>query len=242
METLFGGIPSCSETVLPFHPNFISSTFSFLANVLSQHSQIMNWYVSATNTPHRSSTSFQVSDAPTELRLLATTTNEETPQPLHPVVRPYRGPRLQVDHIPVNIGTTIPPKRVQYRSQTFLALSSFLLSAFAIYYAYEALINPQPLLGKLIFSPSTTVFVINVLSQSVAFLIARVFASAFEALRWSFAARNSGVTLTTFLSLSSGTSLYGVCRLLLTRGYHNFWCVQRFVITKLSITLGYCIH
>jgi hypothetical protein len=199
----------------------------------------MNWYTSATNTPRRSSTSVPVSDALTELQLLPGTTYEET---LQPGVRSFRTPRPRDDHIPLGNGTTIPPKRVQYRSQIFLALVSFLLSAFAFYYAYEALINPRPLLGKLIFSPSTTVFVINVLSQLVAFFLARVFASVFEALRWNFAARSSGVSLATFLCLSSGTSLYGISRLLLARGYHRFWCVQRFVLTELSMILGYCIR
>jgi hypothetical protein len=228
--------------VSDFHPNSIWSTSNILAIVLSQRLEIMSWYSLTINTPDRSSTSFPNSDAPTEMRLLPGTTGEDTPHMFDPAVRSSRVPRFQEYHVPSSDGTTIPPKREQYRSQIFLAFASFLLSVFAFYYAYEALINPQPLLGKLIFSPSTTVFVINVLSQSVAFLIARVFASAFEALRWSLAARRRGVTLPTFLSLSSGTSLYGIFMLLLANGQHRIWCAQRFAITASSVTLGYYIR
>lgn len=126
--------------------------------------------------------------------------------------------------------TPMPSRMRRYDSNIALLFVALVLSIFVFYYSYEALINPRPKLGKLFFSAPATVFVINVLSQGEAFIMARLYASMFEAVRWSFASRRAGVSLATFLGLSSSTSLFGIFRLLLAKGHHQFWCTQRSAI------------
>lgn len=129
-------------------------------------------------------------------------------------------------------GQLSPPKQTQYRSNLFFVIAAFVLSNFVIYYAYKALVSPRPALGKLFFPPSITVFVINVLSQGVAFLLAHLFASIFESLRWTFASQRTGARMATFLSLSRVTSLIGIVRLLCVKGPHRFWCLQRYRVVS----------
>jgi hypothetical protein len=117
----------------------------------------------------------------------------------------------------------------QYHSLLLLLIGTTLLSIFAIYYAYQALLNPRPALGKLFFPPSDTVFVINVLSQGVTFAVLQLSALECESLRWILAARVKGVQLTTFLCLSVATSFFGTLRLLFIKGRHSFWCLQRYI-------------
>jgi hypothetical protein len=128
---------------------------------------------------------------------------------------------------PLNAGTAISSKHTQYGWNLFCIIAAFALSNFALYYAYEALLSRRPALGKLFFPPSITVFVINVLSQGVAFLMNHLFASVFENLRWTFASQRTGARMATFLGLSGATSLLGVIRLLGVKGPHRIWCLQR---------------
>ena len=186
--------------------------------------EVMN---SSTNIAPRR---YSASETLMELRTLETEGTDAVLQDRTPSDQFTEAPRQQENHFMSRGGTMIPPKTTQYRSNLFLAFSAFTLSIFAFYYSYEALINTNPVLGKILFSASTTVFIINVLSQGVSFVLKTWFASLFEALRWGFAARTSGVTLTTFLGLSAGTSLLGLCRLVCTYGQHCFWCAQRCLV------------
>jgi hypothetical protein len=140
-------------------------------------------------------------------------------------------------------GTVIPSKFEQWKYNITLASGSILLSSFAFYYVYQTLIVSQPVLGDLLFSPSTTVFVINILSQILAIVITLLFASAFEALRWQLASRETGVRLATFLGMSGATSPVGVLMLLKIKGTHQFWCAQKYsrIVNQLTIRLLYPI-
>ena len=134
-------------------------------------------------------------------------------------------------------GTPITSKTQQYLTTYAWALATALLSIFAFYYSYEALISPNPNLGKLFFSASSTVFVINVLSQGVAFSLRVLYSTILQELRWAFASRTSGVSLSTFLGLNPATSLVGVWRLLWIAGDHRFWCVQRYRTLSLILIM-----
>lgn len=134
-------------------------------------------------------------------------------------------------------GTPITSKTQQYLTTYAWAFATTLLSIFAFYYSYEALISPNPNLGKLFFSPSWTVFVINVLSQGVAFSLRVMYSTILQELRWVFASRTSGVSLSTFLGLNPATSLVGVWRLLWITGDHWFWCVQRYQTLSLILII-----
>jgi hypothetical protein len=206
----------------------------------------MNRSSIALATRRRSYPSFTSYDTrfPTELQIFPLQDDNETPQRKRFASLFSRSTDREIeDLLPLNNGNTIPSRGQQYRTQFLLAFLSFLLSVLAFYYAYEALVSPRPILGRLIFSPSTTVFVINVLSQGVAFTMARVFSAIFETLRWNLASRKHGVSLTTFLGLSAGTSLFGVFRLLLASGQHRIWCLQRFLtLLACLLTADYCFQ
>jgi hypothetical protein len=163
-------------------------------------------------------------ESSTELRLLnrteGTRSRDGSPRPQS---------QVQPEN-PVAGRGRVSSKTRQYRAEFFFAIAALVLSIFAFYYSYEALIDPNPALGNLYFSPPTTVFIINVLSQGVAWILKIFFASIFELLRWNFASRRSGVQVTTFLTLSTGTSLFGVFRLFRTSGQHQWWCAQRYLI------------
>jgi hypothetical protein len=140
-----------------------------------------------------------------------------------------------------NDGTVIPSKFKKWKYDILLASGSILLSTFAFYYVYQSLVVSQPALGHLLFSPSTTVFVINIISQILAIVINLLFASAFEALRWQLASREIGVHLATFLGMSGATSPAGVLTLLMVKGTHQFWCLQKYspIVNKLTVRLFY---
>jgi len=176
--------------------------------------------------------SLSASETSTELRLLGNQPDDVYTQnaPYHfdRFPKPLRHPEYSQNAGSLNEGTTISSKQTQYGSNLFFVIAAFVLSNLVLYYAYEALLSPRPALGKLFFPPSITIFVINVLSQGVAFLMAHLFASIFENLRWTFTSQKTGVRMTTFLGLSRATSLLGVVRLLCVKGPHRFWCLQRY--------------
>jgi len=184
----------------------------------------MNRNSDATHSAPRRSP--RAAESSTELRLLNQTegipSHDGSPRPPSHI---QCGNRVSLHGI-----HTLSSKLRQYRAEFFFVFATLVLSIFAFYYSFEALIDPNPALGKLYFTPPTTVFVINVLSQGVAWMLKIFFASIFELLRWNFACRTTGVPLTTFLTLSAGTSLPGVFILLGTSGQHQWWCAQRYLI------------
>jgi hypothetical protein len=149
---------------------------------------------------------------------------EEAPLELSPK------PPYSVACIPTSdlyTGTPIPSKHRQHYATFALLFAAMALSAFVIYYAYETLINPRPVLGMLLLAPYNTVLVINILQQAVALSFRQLFATLFESVRWKFACQRKGVEMTTFLGLSTVTSLHGVLCLLYEKGRHKVWCLQR---------------
>jgi hypothetical protein len=126
-----------------------------------------------------------------------------------------------------NPGTIVPSKYKQFESDLGLLGGTIILSCFACYYVFQTFLVNDPSLGRLLFSPSTTVFVINVLSQALAVLYTMVFLNAFQTSRWRLAARERGVSLSAFIGMSGATSVLGVGMLLRVKGTHRLWCVQR---------------
>jgi len=140
----------------------------------------------------------------------------DAPQVLVPVTR-----------APSNESIPILSRIRRSKNDVLLFVGSLLLSVFTFYYVYETLLCSEPALGKLLFTPSTTVFVINVLSQILGTVLALLFAASFELLRWQLTTRDSGVQMSTFLAMSGATSLVGIWRLLFSKGLHIIWCLQR---------------
>ncbi|KAI9786498.1 MAG: hypothetical protein M1839_006958 [Geoglossum umbratile] len=136
-------------------------------------------------------------------------------------------------------GSTPQPKSKQLRLSWALALGTLTLSILSVIYAWSVLVSNGPALSRLrSLSPGKTVWVISILSQSVAFLVSELLSMVFEALRWVLVSRDSGVLLSTFLALSRATPLLGVASLCSTHGSHRFWCSQRLVFLSLTWLLG----
>lgn len=125
--------------------------------------------------------------------------------------------------------SVLESKMRKYTWIWILASTFVILSAFLTYFAYELLIRESAVPRALELSPGRTVLVINVLSQSLAFLGHILFNDVMEALRWTFLCRKKGVLLATFLGLSRATSMYGVAYLCSIKGSHLFWCIQRYL-------------
>jgi hypothetical protein len=123
------------------------------------------------------------------------------------------------------------PKSKQLRLSWALALGTLTLSILSIIYAWSVLVSNGPALSRLrSLSPGKTVWVISILSQSVAFLVSELLSIVFEALRWTLVSRDSGALLSTFLALSRATPLLGVASLCSINGSHRFWCSQRYLL------------
>lgn len=123
--------------------------------------------------------------------------------------------------------TLLPSKFKQFKWTIVLFFVTVPLFAVSFLYIYAALIAQHPKLGRLLFSPSQTIFVVGLLSQAIALLITHFFDNIFDALRWQLASRRGGVRTTTFLGLSGATSLLGLITLICVGGPHIVWCVQR---------------
>jgi hypothetical protein len=126
-------------------------------------------------------------------------------------------------------GTILPNSFRQLRWDLALCFGMIPLSVLLFFYIYAALVSDNPPLGPLLFSPSRTLLVITILSQSLSILFKIVFSCVFDALRWHFASRETGVSITTFLGLSPATSSLGAIKLLYYSGLrnHTWWCFQR---------------
>ena len=124
-------------------------------------------------------------------------------------------------------GTAIPSRLKQSFYIISLFIVAALLSTFVCYYVYQTLVSATPALGKLLFSASTTVFAVNILSQGVQITINTLFGDLFEAMRWQLASRRTGVSIKTFLGLSGSTPRIGIGMLLGAKGTHRFWCFQK---------------
>jgi hypothetical protein len=135
-------------------------------------------------------------------------------------------PRLNTATSPRN-GTPLPTKFKQFKWMMVLFAATVPLFAVSFLYIYAALIAQHPKLGRLLFSPSRTIFIVGLLSQVIALLIKHFFDNVFDALRWQLASRSGGVRTTTFLGLSGATSLLGLITLICVGGPHIVWCVQR---------------
>lgn len=107
-------------------------------------------------------------------------------------------------------GIAIPSKLRQsvYSITSISGNLAFVL--FVAFYVYQSVVSASPLLGRIFFTPSTTVFVINVMAQFLAVTLSMLITDAFEAFRWHLASKESGALLNTFLALSRATSAHGV--------------------------------
>src|SRR5579862_4231149 len=135
-----------------------------------------------------------------------------------------------------------PPPQVDFHSplwnQAFtfgIAFITTLMMAFTIFFAYNCSLE-HPVAPFLIFkSPSTSILVLNIVSQLTIFCLSEMTIWVLEALRWALASSLGGIPAYTFLALSRATSAVGVLFLMLGRNErgvrrdgHRLWGGQRY--------------
>ena len=119
-----------------------------------------------------------------------------------------------------------------------LALVVVVLSVFCTVYAYKILVSTDEIPAALVLTPTNTLLVVNVISQALVFLSGNLLIDVMEALRWALACREQGIEITSFLALSRATAFTGVSFLMLAKGRHHFWCVQRLAFFIICFIFG----
>lgn len=94
-------------------------------------------------------------------------------------------------------------------------------------YVYQALLSPNPQVGNLFLSASSTNYLVSVLSQVFAELVRVLFMGTFDSLRWQLASNSGGVSMATFFGLSPATEWLLVLFLAIYGPKSPFWWVVR---------------
>lgn len=106
-------------------------------------------------------------------------------------------------------GTKLRSWTKQQQLAILLAILCFPLAIITFFYIYVALVSHNASLSHLIPSPTKTLAIISVLSQTLTLLVRFFSDSVFEVLHWRLAARPEGVSVATFIALSGATSILG---------------------------------
>jgi hypothetical protein len=124
------------------------------------------------------------------------------------------------------------------RTSSWVMISATLLwLTFTVFFAYNATLG-IPLFDKLVFAPTTTITVLNILSHVTVVLLQFVTSDVFEAVRWALASSQKGISSFAFLALSRATSPMGVLYLIQHNSPdnsdnrvitgHRFWSAKRY--------------
>jgi hypothetical protein len=100
------------------------------------------------------------------------------------------------------------------RASSWVTICATLLwLTFTVFFAYNATLG-VPLFASLVFAPSKTITVLNILSHVTVVLLQLVTSDVFEAVRWALASSQKGISSFAFLALSRATSSMGVLYLI----------------------------
>jgi hypothetical protein len=117
-------------------------------------------------------------------------------------------------------------------------LGTAVYCAWMVSFIYAVLIDKNPIPHYYNFSSQTTIRLVNVASQVSILLIGGLVGVIFDALSWALACRPNGVSIKSFITTKSNTSLFNVGMLFLTFGTHQKWSVLRFSIAALAWLVG----
>ena len=139
---------------------------------------------------------------------------------------------------PAPATTVLQTKLKQHTTSIILAILTTTLLGFSIWFIYIEFVSEKPLPEHLQLSTRHTILLVNIISHVNVFLVSLLLEIAYEALRWSLASRNRGVSLSTFLALSKATGFMGITDLIRVRGWHQVLCVQRLIsIVSFNLSL-----
>jgi hypothetical protein len=111
------------------------------------------------------------------------------------------------------VGERLKSTFKQRASSWFMICATLVWVTFTVFFAYNATLG-VPLFANLVFAPSSTITVLNVLSHVTVVLLQLVTSDVFEAVRWTLASSQKGISSFTFLALSRATSSMGVLYLI----------------------------
>jgi hypothetical protein len=123
----------------------------------------------------------------------------------------------------------LEPKWKQHLYYLVMLISSMGWVAFTVSYAFQSS-SPQHTLFSFPHSQNS-IFLLTLFANLTVFFLVQCFSGVCDKLRWTLAVRESGVDMSTFLSLSGGTTPAGLVRLLFSRKRTwrcRLWCFGRF--------------
>ena len=165
--------------------------------------------------------------------------------PIHnvPVANTYDSEPTSTLDTPTVSDVEILTKFEQHRTSLMLTVIVILLLGASNWFIYTEFISEEPLNAHLQLSTGHTITIVNILSHVNIFLGNQLLESAFEALRWSLASSEKGVSIATFLGLSRATGFVGAADLLRIPGRHRILCSQKSVTHNITICyyfIGLC--
>jgi hypothetical protein len=129
-----------------------------------------------------------------------------------------------------NIGQIrLEPKWKQHVYYLVMVISTMGWVAFTVAYAFLSS-SPQHTLFSFPHSQNS-IILLTLFANLTVFFLVQCFSGVCDKLRWALAVRESGVDMSTFLSLSGGTTPAGLVRLLFSRKRTwrcRLWCFGRF--------------
>jgi hypothetical protein len=114
-----------------------------------------------------------------------------------------------------------------------LALIAGIWLAATLVYAWAVSVTTGPLTKLVPHSVSRSLTVLRVASEVAGFLLAALCASTLEVIVWAVASSKRGITMSSFLGISSSTGIFGLPYLLKwktnprDRDYHRIWVGKR---------------
>jgi hypothetical protein len=137
-----------------------------------------------------------------------------------------------------DIKLTSPLTTIPNCSVWALLTVSVVFTSFTAYYGWNASYSSNPSSKFLWEEPATTVFTVSILSSISTFLVKNLIDATCDQFRWSMCCTKGGMSLLSFLALSSTTSIQGLVHLILSPGLllcrstietieHRLWALQR---------------
>jgi hypothetical protein len=139
-------------------------------------------------------------------------------------------------------GTLLPTKVMQSKWIILFYITTAPVLAFLFWYIHAVLVSRDPQIGHLWSSPSKTLLIVSMLSQSYILLLESLLSGVFNILRWQLASRDNEIPVSTFLGLTGATSLWGLI-VLMCRCSNLRWGFHRYIYNSSFNYMGLsCLH
>jgi hypothetical protein len=120
-----------------------------------------------------------------------------------------------------------------------LLATSISVTAFTVYYSWNASFPLSPVPKFLWLQPDVTVFTVNLLSYLTTITVKALLDATCDHIRWSYSCHEKGMPFLSFIALSSATSFWGLTHLVFSpvprirwtyqSMSHRVWSFQRYI-------------